>query len=246
MTSLDPSSCDRATLGRRFLDRYGLAELDPADLDLALTHRSYAVEHGLAHDNERLEFLGDAVIGLLATEYVFEHEQHADEGAMSKLRARLVSRQLLGRQALELGFGDLVLLGRGERDSGGDRRASILGSALEALVGIVYWRLGYSSASAFVRHHVIRQSYPAALGDHRFADFKTELQEWAQQHYHQVPTYRRVGEHGPDHDKRFEVEVEVAGQALARATDTRIKTAENEAARRALERIRSGDTEPLT
>ena len=207
---------------------------------MALTHRSFAFEQGLPEDNERLEFLGDAVIGMVTSEVLYQMDSKADEGVLSKRRSRLVSRALLGRRALEMGLGDVILLGRGERDSGGGKRRSILGSALEALVGIIYLRLGYDQASDFIRQHILKDLLKLTATDELQGDYKSALQEWAQQRLHQVPVYRRVGEEGPDHSKRFFVTVSVAGAVLARGEGSRIKSAENDAARRALgnEKIR--------
>jgi 23S rRNA maturation mini-RNase III len=121
-----------------FLQVLGMDNADPDLVYLALTHRSYSFEHGLAVDNERLEFLGDAVLGFIVSCYLYENNPEADEGFLSKRKARLVSRSILGRQAKTLGLGSLILLGKGEEMTGGRRRSSLLGSALEALIGALY------------------------------------------------------------------------------------------------------------
>jgi ribonuclease-3 len=217
-----------------FLERFDCAALPPADLADALVHRSHAYEENLGHDNERLEFLGDALIGAIASEVLFEADAAADEGALSKRRSRLVSRAALGRRAIEMGVGDIILLGRGERDTGGSRRRSILGSALEAIVAVVYLRLGYAHARDFVRRHIL-ESILKHLGSGAIGeDYKSALQEYTQHCSHIVPHYRLVGEHGPDHAKVFSVVVELDGRALAEGAGSRIKLAENEAARLAL------------
>lgn len=223
---------------------YALTDLSPRDFDLALTHRSYAYEAGAREDNERLEFLGDSVIAAITSEYLFTTEPGSSEGALSKKRSRLVSRHLLGRRAQDMGLGGLLLLGRGERDTGGAQRLSTLGSALEALVGIIYLRLGFPAAREFVRRHVMEDLVRLDAVERIQSDFKSMLQEWAQQHAHTLPAYIRVGEEGPDHDKKFFVQVELAGEILARASGARVKHAENEAARLALERIARGEIKP--
>jgi ribonuclease-3 len=194
----------------RFTQEYHLTDLAPRDLDLAFTHRSYAYEKETGEDNERLEFLGDAVISAITSEYLYLHDPAASEGVLSKIRSRLVSRNLLGRRAVELGLGELLLLGRGERDTGGAERSSTLGSALEALVGMIYLRLGYDAARQFVCHHVIEALIAIDASERAHSDYKSLLQEWAQQHYRKVPTYTRLGAEGPDHDKKFFVQVELA------------------------------------
>lgn len=231
----------REQLLERFMQDYGLTELSPRDFDLALTHRSHAYETGGGEDNERLEFLGDAVIAAITSEFLYTRDPAADEGLLSKRRSRLVSRHLLGLRAQDMGLGELLLLGRGERDTGGAHRRSILGSALEALIGIVYLRLGFDAARRFAQVHVLESLVQLDVVEHSHEDFKSMLQEWAQLHYKKVPRYIRLGEEGPDHDKKFFVQVELGGHVLAQASGVRVKLAQNEAARLALERIQNGE-----
>ena len=235
----------REEIRGRFLTDLDLTDLSPGDFDLALTHRSFAYETGAGDDNERLEFLGDAFIGAITSEYLFTTHPEASEGELSKRRARLVSRHLLGRRAQQLGLGELLRLGRGERDSGGAERLSTLGSALEALVGTVYLRLGFERARRFVLRQLLEGLVGLETSERSRDDFKSLLQEWAQQHAGTVPIYTRLGEEGPDHEKRFFVEVSLGGQVLAKASGARIKHAENEAARLALEQLERGN-KPLS
>jgi ribonuclease-3 len=224
----------REELLERFCRSHGLENFPKEDLDAALTHRSYAFEHGAIPDNERLEFLGDALLATIASEYLYETDPEAREGELSKRRSRLVSRGLLGRRALEMGLGPLLLLGRGERATGGERRRSVLGSALEAVIAVVYLRLGFDACTRFVREQVVEPLAAAMAADALHGDYKSALQEWAQRVHASVPVYHRLSEVGPDHSKQFSVEVEVAGQRLARGHGPRIKIAENNAAREAL------------
>ncbi|HOE95786.1 MAG TPA: ribonuclease III [Candidatus Sumerlaeota bacterium] len=227
----------------RFIERHGLQGLPVEALRLALTHRSHAYEAGLAADNERLEFLGDAILAAVAAEWLYHLDPAANEGVLSKRRSRIVSRTALGRIALEMELDQLILLGRGERETGGARRRSTLGSALEAIVGAVYLHAGYAAASEFVRRELLEVQTERAFapaGD----DYKSSLQEWTQQHCRCVPVYHRVGQSGPDHDRIFTVRVEVNGRALAEARGRRIKQAENEAARLALECLTAGEARP--
>jgi ribonuclease-3 len=236
VTNDTPDSRPAALQG--FLDAHDLTGLTHEDLDLALTHRSYAYENNLRTDNERLEFLGDAIIAAVTAEYLFEADPEADEGMLSKRRARLVSRGVLGSLALEIGLGQLILLGRGERETGGARRVSTLGSALEAVVGIVYLRLGFARARGFLRRSVLDAVMESGDVSDLQEDYKSVLQEWSQQQYKCVPVYSPLAEEGPDHDKRFHVQVSVDGRVLAEGRGRRIKFAENDAARLALETTR--------
>jgi ribonuclease III len=223
----------RPELLKNFCYAHGLAALAPEDVDWALTHRSYAYETGAARDNERIEFLGDAVLSAIVSEYLYAQHPAATEGELSKLRAQIVSRATLGERAVALGLGELILLGRGERETGGARRKSTLGSALEALIGLLYLRLGFAAAREFVHAHILARLEAKELAE----DYKSALQEWAQREYHLVPKYTRVAHTGPEHNKLFTVQVEVAGRVLAQAEGPRIKRAENEAARLAIQNL---------
>lgn len=234
---------DRVTAGRQgrllsFLAHHGLDALEPADAEWALTHSSFAGEHPGTEDNERLEFLGDALLAAISSEYLFEQDPQADEGELSNRRSRLVSRALLGRRAADLGLGELVRLGRGERETGGARRRSVIGSAIEALVGVVFLRLGFAAARTFTRRHIIEPLATELARDAEWVDHKTALQLWTQKRFKCVPAYRLLAEDGPDHDRTFRVSVEVEGRELARGAGRRIKSAENDAARQALEGLR--------
>jgi ribonuclease III len=233
------ASAPREVLLRSFLKSFDLESLAPERVDLALTHRSYANELGTGQDNERLEFLGDAVIASVCSDYLFHEFAQSDEGDLSKLRSHIVSRNMLGKRAREMGMGPLLLLGKGEGKSGGHLRRSLLGSALEALVGVLYLDEGYARTMAFVREQIVKPLLEELGRDTRIGDFKSGLQEWSQARSGAVPVYRVVEEHGPDHNKTFTVEVEVEGRAIARGEGPRIKHAENDAARRALEQLRA-------
>lgn len=223
-----------------FCRAHGLEDLDRKRLDQALTHRSYAYEAGLEKDNERLEFLGDACIGLVTSEYLYREDRQANEGDLSKWRAQLVSRRVLGMRAAQMELGELLLLGRGERETGGATRLSTLGSALEAVAGAVYCELGFERMRTFVIEHLIEFLWQEGSSRELQADFKSRLQEWTQREAHEVPEYRRTGESGPDHCKKFMVEVSICGQLLATGEGSRVKSAENHAARQALAKLESG------
>lgn len=223
----------REALLERFRERHGLRDLPLEDLDLAFMHRSRACEEGGVPDNERLEFLGDAVLGLVASAHLFETVA-GDEGDLSKIRAALVSRDWLGRRARAMGLGPLLQLGVGEARAGGADRSSVLGCALEALAGAVHRRLGYERARDFALAHVVLPLFEEFRRDPWGGDAKSALQELTQRLLGALPEYRVLGESGPDHEKVFRVEVRVGERVLAEGAGRRIRHAETDAARSAL------------
>lgn len=223
---------------RTFLAQYNLT---PSSLDVihqAFLHRSYAYEYGLTCDNERLEFLGDAVLAFVVVKYLYLNFPEYDEGELSKMKARLVSRSVLGRRAEEMELGPLLLLGKGEEQAGGRKRPVLLGSALEALIGALFLTVGFELVNEFILTHIIE---PAAVLIHRkdFIDYKSKLQELVQKYYQGIPRYNTVSEWGPDHQKQFKVEVIVNGKIRGQGLGSRKKTAENLAAKEALEKIQT-------
>ena len=215
-----------ARIGHRFADRELLAR--------ALTHRSYANESRdpAIADNERLEFLGDAVLDLSIGHLLLTAHGEADEGELSRLRAELVSEPSLASLAQELALGDCLLLGRGESRSGGRTKESLLANTLEALLGAMFLDAGYAVTESAVRRWfgpaLHANAAPAGL------DYKTRLQEWLQAQRRQRPEYQLVAMSGPDHQRRYVAEVLVAGAMLGRGEGTTKKRAEQEAARQAL------------
>ncbi len=218
------------------LAAWSLAALAPADAEQALTHRSFAVQHGIAQDNERLEFLGDAVLDAIASEHVYRQHPGEAEGPLSRRAFRLVSRAALGRRAVELGLADVVWVGEPERLAGLAAQPGMLGSALEALIGTVFLGLGWEAARRFTLDWVIRPLEEAGEAESE-RDSKSELQEWAQQRQLGLPLYRRVAVSGPEHDQCFQVEVAVAGRVWGQGEGRRVKQAEHAAARAALDAL---------
>lgn len=237
---------DRQQALKQFQLDYGLERLAPEDLDWSLTHRSFSFEAGLGRDNERLEFLGDAILSAVTAEFLYETHPDSPEGLLTKHRSRMVSRVSIGRQAAAMGLGPIILLGQGERDTGGAHRLSVLGSALEAVIGIVYLKLGYDFCRRFVRDHILQALVAEHADEASAGDHKSALQELTQQRHKQVPLYRRLGEEGPAHDRRFLVSVEIGGRELARGSGKRVKEAQNEAARLALDVLRQETLDPPT
>jgi ribonuclease III len=217
------------------LDRaLGVSFRDAALREAALTHRSYAFEQGLLVTNERLEFLGDSVLGLVVTDMAYLTYPERQEGYLAKLRAAIVNRQALADVARHLGIGDLVLLGKGEEQSGGRDKESILADALEAIFGAIYLDQGLVRT----RELIERQFRPRmeAYDRGEGLDFKTILQELASQQLRALPSYQ-VGEQGPDHQKEFTASVSVAGEQLGTGTGRTKKEAEQHAAHEAFDRL---------
>ncbi len=210
-------------------------------LEHAMTHTSRANEDvsGGVVDNESMEFLGDAVLGFVIADLLFADFPDSDAGKKSKSTAALVSTATLARLAERLGLGDHLLLGRGEEKTGGRRKQALLADGYEALIAAVYLDGGVEHARAF-----IAREFAGLIGDLRRdgvggQDYKSSLQELLQGRDQPLPEYRLVGTLGPDHRKLFQVEVIVSGEPLAEATGTSKKEAEQEAARVALEKLRS-------
>jgi ribonuclease-3 len=218
-------------IGYRFRDR-GL-------LEHAMTHTSRANEDvtGGVVDNESMEFLGDAVLGFVIADTLFREFPDWDEGEKSKTKASMVSTFALAKQAERLHLGDHLLLGRGEEKTGGRRKQALLADSYEALIAAIYLDGGIDAARAFITREFHSLIADARRNGVAGQDYKSGLQELVQARSQPLPEYRLVGTFGPDHDKRFEVEVLVAGEPLARASGPSKKEAEQEAARLALSRF---------
>ena len=205
---------------------------DKSLLREALTHSSYAneIRNGLKC-NERMEFLGDAVLSIVTAELLYSKFPDMPEGELSKLRSSLVCTAELSQFAKDIELGKYLLLGKGEQNTGGSERPSILENAFEALVAAIYLDGGMESAKA----HILR-FLNTALENHQinFKDYKTQLQEIIQQNPDETLNYVIVGESGPDHDKRFNVEVHLNSNVIGRGTGKSKKQAEQEAAKEAL------------
>jgi len=217
--------------------RVGMSLGDRRTAIAALTHKSYVNEHrdeaGLA-DNERLEFLGDAVIDLAVSHRLMERFPGASEGDLSKMRAAVVDEQGLSEMARALDLGALLRLGRGEELTGGRRKASLLADAMEAVVATIYLGGGLEAVLALA-DRFLGEAFARAAAGTLDRDYKTQLQELAQSRLRATPRYRVVAEHGPDHSKTFEVETDLRGEVLGRGTGRSKKDAEQAAAKLALD-----------
>jgi ribonuclease III len=222
------------------LDRLlGVRFKDAALREMALTHRSYAFENETHAHNERLEFLGDAVLGIVVTDMAFREFPEMTEGELAKLRAAIVNMSALADVARDLGIGRFVHLGKGEEGSGGRDKSSILADALEALLGAVYLDRGLDAARKLIVR-VFRPRMIAYVRGEGGRDYKTILQELASADLHSLPEYR-ITERGPDHEKEFTATVFLGGRELGSGMGRSKKEAEQEAAHQAYVRLTERD-----
>ena len=206
-------------------------------LQTALTHSSYANEmNGKVMYNERLEFLGDSVLGMIAAEFFYTHHPEMPEGKLTKIRAAMVCEKSLYRFAQSIKLGEFMYMGKGEINTGGRNRPSILADAFESLIAAIYLDAGFEEAKRFVLGFI----YNASVEEPVISDYKTALQELVQQKKDQVLSYALVGESGPDHDKHFEVEVSLNGKVVGLGSGSSKKRAEQDAARVAIESLFPG------
>lgn len=215
--------------GSRLEHALGVRFRDAALRDLALTHRSFAFEEGLDTHNERLEFLGDAVLDLAIAEMAYLGFPDLQEGELAPLRAAIVNMTALSEVARSLGLGEALFLGRGEEKGGGRDKASILADALEAVIGAVYLDQGVEAARALIERlfRPRMSAYARGEGDR---DFKSLLQQRASAEFREVPDYR-IEERGPDHRKEFTATVVLGGRELGSGEGRSKKEAEQRAAR---------------
>lgn len=215
---------------------------EPQLLERALTHKSFANENKVPYHNERMEFLGDAVLTLIVSEHLMRTCPDSTEGDLSRLRAAIVSEPALAVIGRTISIGTYLLLGKGEDQTGGRDKDSLLADALEALIAALYLDAGKDAAEAFILRFfedVIKRT----CASRTTLDYKTALQERCQERLKQLPEYRVLSETGPDHQKQFEIELLVKGQLYGRGTGKSKKEAEQRAAKEALEKLRSQEPE---
>ncbi len=219
-------------------ERLGHSFRNRALLETAVTHSSYANENRASGIvcNERLEFLGDSVLGVTVADFLYRHFPDMPEGRMTRLRAELVCEQSLHRVALELHLGDYLRLGKGEEHNGGRERASILSDAVEAVIAAMYLDAGMETATEFIHRCLLDDV--RTIETPSFTDYKTALQELVQRQSGQVLSYELVGEEGPDHAKTFRMQGCLNGEPVGLGTGRTKKEAEQTAAASALEALR--------
>ena len=223
-------------LQREFEERIGYQFQDKKLLAQALTHSSYANEchTGRLSDNERLEFLGDAVLEIVSSEFLFKSFPEETEGEMTRLRASMVCEQTLSFCTRGLDLGRYLRLGKGEEQTGGRKRASVLSDALEAVIGAIYLDGGFANAKEFILKYILNDLEHKKL----FFDSKTILQEVVQGNFSEELHYRMLREEGPDHNKRFIMEAMIGDTAYGQGEGRTKKAAEQEAAYQTLLRLK--------
>jgi len=214
------------TLGYKFKDKQLIIE--------ALTHKSYKKPY----NNERLEFLGDAVLDLIVGEYLYMLFPNKNEGVLSKIRASLVNEEGFARLANSINLGDYLFLSQAEENNQGREKSSLLSNAFEALIGAIYLESGLEKAKE-ISIRLIEQNYPEINLEALSKDYKTALQEFTQAIVGTTPTYKLLSAVGPDHAKEFEVAVALNGKTIATAKGKSKKLAQKEAARIALDRLKA-------
>jgi ribonuclease-3 len=205
----------------------------------ALTHRSYVNEHrkSVSTHNERLEFLGDAVLELITTRFLFDHYKQP-EGVLTAWRAALVRTESIGAAGTALGYESLIRMSRGEKQGSERARAQILANAFEAVIGAIYLDQGYEAAEKFVAKHILNK-LDDILKAQTWRDPKSHLQEMSQRIDNQTPKYKVINEDGPDHDKTFVIGVYVGNKLKGKGSGASKQIAQQEAARQALEKYKS-------
>ena len=207
-------------------------------LDTALTHRSFVNENPFlaCHDNERLEFLGDAVLELCISDMLMKKFPDYTEGQLSQLRASVVNEQPLANLAKNFKIGDYLLLGKGEESSGGRTKPSLLSNTLEALLAAIYLDSSFQEVSEFISRLfalLINEEQKTFM----YRDYKTMVQQISQNRFKETPHYTLIREHGPDHDKTFEIELSITDKIITAGTGKNKKEAEQQAAEKALEAL---------
>ncbi len=221
----------------RLQEELGYVFSDPTLLLRCLTHVSHERPVGMDH-NETLEFLGDAVLNLAISDLMMRRFPDKNEGDLSRMRASLVNSVILAEKATGLALGKLLRIGKGEERSGGRVKESILAAAFEAILGGIYWDGGYQEACQVVEKHFASEIQKGKLG---LQDYKTRLQEISQMLLHAPPTYTLVAESGPSHEKHFVTEIAIGKKILGRGEGKSKKQSEQEAAKRALEKLKGDD-----
>ena len=222
-----------------FQNILGVTFKEPSYLRQALTHSSYINENPAFVSNERLEFLGDAVLGLVIAERLYADKESATEGELTRLRATLVSREGLVRVARSINLGAHLYLGKGEELRGGRLKPANLAGALEAVIAAIFLDQGLGVARSLILG-LFEAEIQRVMKEKKVVDCKSELQEITQSRYQCTPVYRLVSESGPSHDRVFTVEVVIGDSVVGRGSGKNKKEAETEAAREALERLLKG------
>jgi ribonuclease-3 len=206
-------------------------------LKRALTHRSYRTHDRNLKSNERLEFLGDAVLEIVVSTYLFDKYPDTQEGKLTKIRSALVRTETIAQAVISKGINEFILMSKSEKASGGDTKPYILANTYEAIVGAIYLDGGYMKALKFIYDTIIPKTEHIVKYE-KYRDPKSHLQELTQSKFHQLPKYVLVDTHGPAHEKEFEVEVHIKGKKYAKGRGNSKQAAEEEAAKKTIKKLK--------
>ena len=222
---------------KEFEERIGVVFKNKRLLSTALTHRSYVNEHrNVKKHNERLEFLGDAVLELITSEYLFKRYSNRPEGDLTSFRAALVRTDSLAETSHKLGVGNYLKLSKGEEETGGREKDFLLANTFEAIVGAIYLDQGYETSKKFVNRFLIKK-IDDIVKNRSDIDGKTRIQEFAQSRYKEIPVYEVADSRGPDHDKEFTVIVKIKNKVVGKGVGGSKQKAEEDAATNALKNL---------
>jgi len=219
------------------IERLGVSFRDKSLLDAALLHRSYSAKHRITRDNERLEFLGDSILNACVSDFLFRRFPERDEGELTKIRARLVSRKALKSWGCDIGLEEFVMLSDRMQEFLSSSRTHIIEDTMEAVIGALYIDRGFEATSEFINRHMEKQDF------HRVVDFKSRLQEYTVEKFGVIPEYEVVSEEGLPHSRVFSVRVLVQGKEYGEGKGSSKKEAQQEAAGRAYEKLAGEDKE---
>jgi ribonuclease-3 len=238
---------DEERIIRRFREQYNIYFKNQALLVTAFKHRSYLniTNEQREASNERLEFLGDAVLDLAVTQFLYQKFPKRNEGQLSKIKSILVSKPVLAETASQLSLGELILINKGEEKTGGRQRQSILSDTFEAIIGALYLDQGMEQAKDFIDQYLLRK-FKTIMQRELYTNYKSALLEHVQSRFNDLPEYRVIQEMGPDHDKSFVVAVKIQGKEIGRGRGKSKKVAEQEAAKEALIKIGFNNFEQIT
>jgi len=246
MTAVESSQQELDNL-KKFQKKFKIEFDNPELIKTALKHRSYLsiTNEPRTNSNERLEFLGDAVLDLIVAQYLYEKFPRKTEGELSKVKSILVRKSVLAEIAAKVSLGDLILINWGEEKTGGRSRQSILADVFEAVLGAIYMDKGMEVATEFIHTHLL-SDFKKIVRKELYVNYKSILLEHTQSSGQGIPNYKVVDEIGPDHAKNFLVEVHVNGQKMGQGQGKTKKIAEQEAAKQAIKKLNIKEASPQT
>ena len=223
---------------KNFLKKIGVVFKDYNLLNLSLSHRSYVNEHGIHENNEKLEFLGDSILGFVVTEYLYKNLPDFNEGVLARIKSFVISENTLSKVAKRINFNKYILIGKGEESSGGRSKKTIISDAFEAFLGAYYLDSNLNKAKCFI-NRLFKEEIELVVKNKHEKDYKTLLQEYSQKKYKICPTYSVNGKKGPEHDRTFFVRVSIEEKYFGMGEGKSIKEAEKVAAKNLYNKITS-------